>query len=112
MKMILAVIRPSKLEEARDSLTSLDVTGMTVSEVKGFGRQGGYTEIFRGAEHEIHFVPKTKIEVAVTNDIADRAISAIRESANTNKIGDGKIFVFDIGQTIRIRTGETDANAL
>jgi len=112
MKMIMAVIKPSKLEEVRDSLSSLGVMGMTVSEVKGFGRQGGHTEIFRGTEYEINFLPKTKIEVAVADNIAERAISAIRESANTEKIGDGKIFVFDIGQVIRIRTGETDENAL
>ena len=112
MKLIMAVIKPSRLDEVREALSSLGVTGMTVSEVKGFGRQGGHTEIYRGAEYEIHFVPKVKIEVAVTDDLAERAIAAIRESANTDRIGDGKIFVFDIAQAIRIRTGETDADAL
>ena len=112
MKLIMAVIKPSKLEEVRGALSSLGVTGMTVSEVQGFGRQGGHTEIYRGAEYEIHFVPKTKIEVAVTDDIAEQAIAAITESANSGKIGDGKIFVFDIAQVVRIRTGETDADAL
>ena len=112
MKLIMAVIKPSKLDEVREALSSLGVTGMTVSEVKGFGRQGGHTEIYRGAEYEIHFVPKIKIEVAVTDDVAERAIDAIRENANTDKIGDGKIFVFDISQAIRIRTGETDGDAL
>ena len=112
MKLIVAVIKPSKLDEVREGLSSLGVTGMTVSEVKGFGRQGGHTEIYRGAEYEIHFVPKIKIEVAVADDIAEQAIGSIRELANTGKIGDGKIFVLDIGQVIRIRTGETDAEAL
>jgi len=112
MKLIMAVIKPSKLDEVREALSSLGVTGMTVSEVKGFGRQGGHTEIYRGAEYEIHFVPKIKIEVAVTDDVAERAIGAIRENANTDKIGDGKIFVLDISQAIRIRTGETDGDAL
>ena len=112
MKMIMAIIKPSKLEKVRNSLSALGVTGMTVSEVEGFGRQGGHTEIFSGAEYEIHFVPKTNIEVAVTDDIAESVICVIRENANTDKIGDGKIFVFDIDQVIRIRTGETDVNAL
>ena len=112
MKLVVAIIKPSKLDEVRESLSALGVTGMTVSEVKGFGRQGGHTEIYRGAEYEIHFVPKIKIEVAVGDEIAERAIGAIREVANTGKIGDGKIFVFDISQVIRIRTGETDAAAL
>ena len=112
MKLIMAVIKPSRLDEVRKGLSALGVTGMTVSEVKGFGRQGGHTEIYRGAEYEIHFVPKVKIEVAVADDIEEAAIQAIRENANTGKIGDGKIFVFDIGRAIRIRTGETDADAL
>ena len=112
MKLIMAVIKPSKLEEVRGALSALGVAGMTVSEVQGFGRQGGHTEIYRGAEYEIHFVPKTKIEVAVTDDLAEPAIAAITENANTGKIGDGKIFVFDIAQAVRIRTGETDAEAL
>jgi nitrogen regulatory protein P-II 2 len=112
MKLIMAVIKPSRLDEVRTGLSALGVTGMTVSEVKGFGRQGGHTEIYRGAEYEIHFVPKVKIEVAVADDIAERAVATIRENANTDKIGDGKIFVFDIEQAIRIRTGETGADAL
>ena len=112
MKLIVAVIKPSKLDEVREALSPLGVTGMTVSEVKGFGRQGGHTEIYRGAEHEIHFVPKIKIEVAVSDEIADRVVTTLREHANTGKIGDGKIFVMEIAQAIRIRTGETDADAL
>ena len=112
MKLIMAVIKPSRLDDVRTGLSGLGVTGMTVSEVKGFGRQGGHTEIYRGAEYEIHFVPKIKLEIAVPDDIAERAIATIRESANTDRIGDGKIFVFDIEQAIRIRTGETGADAL
>lgn len=112
MKMIMAVIKPSKLEEVRTALSPLGVTGMTVSEVKGFGRQGGHTEIYRGAEYEINFVPKIKIEIAVDDEVADRVVTTIRDAANTDKIGDGKIFVFELAQTVRIRTGETDADAL
>jgi nitrogen regulatory protein PII len=112
MKMIMAVIKPSKLDDVRGALSPLGVTGMTVSEVKGFGRQGGHTEIYRGAEYEIHFVPKIKIEVAVTDDVAANVVRAICENANTGKIGDGKIFVFDVAETVRIRTGETDGDAL
>jgi len=112
MKLVIAVIKPSKLEEVREALTGLGVTGMTVSEVKGFGRQGGHTEIYRGAEYQVHFVPKTKIEVVVADELADRAVAAIRDHANTNKIGDGKIFVLDVIEAVRIRTGETDVDAL
>ena len=112
MKLIMAVIKPSKLDDVRSSLSPLGVTGMTVSEVKGFGRQGGHTEIYRGAEYAINFVPKIKIEVAVADDVAENVVLAIQESANTGKIGDGKIFVFDISEAIRIRTGETDTDAL
>ena len=112
MKLIVAVIKPSKLDEVREALSPLGVTGMTVSEVKGFGRQGGHTEIYRGAEYEIHFVPKIKIEVAVSDEIAERVVTTLREHANTGKSGDGKIFVTEIAQAIRIRTGETDADAL
>lgn len=112
MKMIMAVIKPSKLEEVRVALSSLGIAGMTVSEVQGFGRQGGHTEIYRGAEYEIHFVPKTRIEVAVSDDMAEQAIAAIADNANSGKIGDGKIFVFDISQAVRIRTGETGDDAL
>ena len=112
MKLIMAVIKPSKLEDVRTALSGLGIAGMTVSEVQGFGRQGGHTEIYRGAEYEIHFVPKTKIEIAVTDDMAEPVIRAITESANSGKIGDGKIFVYDISQAVRIRTGETDGDAL
>ena len=112
MKLIIAVIKPSKLDDVRSSLSPLGVTGMTVSEVKGFGRQGGHTEIYRGAEYAINFVPKIKIEVAVADDVAENVVLAIQESANTGKIGDGKIFVTDIEKVVRIRTGETDHDAL
>ena len=112
MKLIVAVIKPSKLDEVREALSPLGVTGMTVSEVKGFGRQGGHTEIYRGAEYEIHFVPKIKIEVAVSDEIAERVVTTLREHANTGKIGDGKIFVTELEQVIRIRTGETGSEAL
>jgi nitrogen regulatory protein P-II 2 len=112
MKFITAVIKPSKLDDVREGLTALGVTGMTVSEVKGFGRQGGHTEIYRGAEYEIHFVPKLKLEIAVPDNVAEQVVGAIREHANTGKIGDGKIFVFELAQAIRIRTGETDAEAI
>jgi nitrogen regulatory protein P-II 2 len=112
MKLIIAVIKPSKLDEVREALSPLGVSGMTVSEVKGFGRQGGHTEIYRGAEYEIHFVPKIKIEIAVPDEVAERVISTLRESANTGKIGDGKIFVLDVADAVRIRTGETGSEAL
>ncbi len=112
MKLVLAVIKPSKLDEVREALTALGIEGMTVSEVKGFGRQKGHTEIYRGAEYQINFVPKIKIELVVTDDVAERAVSTIREVANTDQIGDGKIFVLDVAQAVRIRTGETDAQAL
>ena len=112
MKLIMAVIKPSKLDEVREALAPLGVTGMTVSEVKGFGRQGGHTEIYRGAEYEIHFVPKIKIEVAVSDDIAERVLTTLRDQANTGKIGDGKIFVSTVEQAIRIRTGESGSDAL
>ena len=112
MKLIMAVIKPSRLDEVRKGLSSLGVAGMTVSEVKGFGRQGGHTEIYRGAEYEIHFVPKVKIEVAVADDICESVVAAVREHANTGKIGDGKIFVFDVEEALRIRTGETGPDAL
>lgn len=112
MKFIIAVIKPSKLEEVRQALTVLGVSGMTVSEVKGFGRQGGHTEIYRGAEYAIHFVPKTKIEIAVPDELAAGAVATIREHASSEKIGDGKIFVLDLLAVTRIRTGETGAAAL
>lgn len=112
MKLVIAVIKPSKLEEVREALTTLGVAGMTVSEVKGFGRQGGHTEIYRGAEYQVNFVPKTKIEVAVSDDLASRVVATIRDHANTAKIGDGKIFVLDMLEAVRIRTGEEGADAL
>lgn len=112
MKLIIAIIKPFKLDEVREALVSLGLSGLTVSEVKGFGRQKGQTEIYRGAEYSVNFLPKVKIEVAVPADLADRAIDAIQKAANTGRIGDGKIFVMDINQAVRIRTGETDAEAL
>jgi len=112
MKMIVAVVKPSKLEEVRSALSPLGITGMTVSEVKGFGRQGGHTEIYRGAEYELNFVPKIKIEVAVSDNQVDQVVEAMRVAANTDRIGDGKIFVLDLSRAVRIRTGETDDEAL
>ncbi len=112
MKLIMAIIKPFKLDEVREALTPLGVQGLTVSEVKGFGRQKGQTEIYRGAEYVVNFLPKVKIEVAVNDDIADRVIEAIQTAARTGKIGDGKIFVMEIQQAQRIRTGETNAEAL
>lgn len=112
MKLIIAIIKPFKLDEVRDALSSLGVAGMTVTEVKGFGRQKGQTEIYRGAEYSTNMVPKIKIEVVTGNDLADRAVEAIQQSANTGAIGDGKIFVLDVGHAVRIRTGETDEVAL
>lgn len=112
MKMIMAIIKPFMLDPVRDALSEAGVQGMTVSEVKGFGRQKGHTEIYRGAEYAIDFLPKMKIEVAVTDDIADQVVEAIQKSAATGKIGDGKIFVSDISSAVRIRTGETDGEAL
>ncbi len=112
MKMIMAVIKPHKLEAVRDALTGLGVEGLTASEVKGFGRQGGHTEIYRGAEYAISFVPKVKIEIAVTDDRVDDVVDAIRNASHTGKIGDGKIFVYDMGRAVRIRTGEEDTEAL
>jgi len=112
MKMVIAVIKPFKLDDVREALTPLGVQGLTVSEVKGFGRQKGQTEIYRGAEYHVNFLPKVKIEVAVTSDLVEQVVEAIIKSANTGKIGDGKIFVLDIERAVRIRTGETDADAL
>ncbi|MBX6425536.1 MAG: P-II family nitrogen regulator [Variibacter sp.] len=112
MKLIIAIIKPFKLDEVRDALTALGVAGMTVSEVKGYGRQKGHTEIYRGAEYAISFVPKVKIEVAVASDQADKVVDTIAATAKTGQIGDGKIFVLDIGHAVRIRTGETDSDAL
>lgn len=112
MKLIMAIIKPFKLDDVREALTGLGVEGMTVTEVKGYGRQKGQTEIYRGAEYEIHFLPKVKIEVAVNDAQAERAIEAITAAAGTGKIGDGKIFVVDLEKALRIRTGETDDQAL
>ena len=112
MKLIEAVIKPFKLDELRMALTEIGVRGLTVSEARGFGRQKGQTEIYRGAEYEISFLPKIRIEVAVSDDIADQTIEAIRNAASTGQIGDGKIFVFDMEKAVRIRTGETDNDAL
>jgi nitrogen regulatory protein PII len=112
MKLIMAIIKPFKLDDVREALTPLGVQGLTVSEVKGFGRQKGQTEIYRGAEYHVNFLPKVKIEVVVTDDLTDQVIEAITKAAHTGKIGDGKIFVIDIERAVRIRTGETDAAAL
>jgi len=112
MKLIVAIIKPFKLDEVREALTPLGIQGLTVSEVKGFGRQKGQTEIYRGAEYIVNFLPKVKIEVAVNDEVVDRVVEAIQSAAQTGKIGDGKIFIFDIVQAIRIRTGETNNDAL
>jgi nitrogen regulatory protein P-II 2 len=112
MKLVIAIIKPFKLDEVREALSSLGVQGMTVTEVKGFGRQKGQTEIYRGAEYSTNMVPKIKVEVATTDDLATRVVEAIQQSANTGAIGDGKIFVLEVAQAVRIRTGETDDVAL
>ncbi len=112
MKLIMAIIKPFKLDDVREALTPLGVQGLTVSEVKGFGRQKGQTEIYRGAEYHVSFLPKLKIEVAISDDLVEQAIEAIMKAAHTGKIGDGKIFVLDIQRAVRIRTGEIDAAAL
>jgi len=112
MKLITAIIKPFKLDEVREALTEAGAGGMTVSEVKGYGRQKGHKEIYRGAEYQIFFVPKLKIEVAVPEDLASRAVEIITEAARTGEIGDGKIFVTPIEHTVRIRTGESDSDAL
>ena len=112
MKLIIAIIKPFKLDEVREALTAIGIAGMTVTEVKGFGRQKGQTEIYRGAEYSTNMVPKIKIEVVCATDVAPGAIEAIQAAANTGAIGDGKIFVLDVGQAVRIRTGETDETAL
>ena len=112
MKLVTAIIKPFKLEEVREALSQLGVQGITVTEVKGFGRQKGHTELYRGAEYVIDFLPKVKLETAVDDDVVERVIEAIEQSARTGKIGDGKIFVASLEQVIRIRTGETGADAL
>jgi nitrogen regulatory protein P-II 2 len=112
MKLIMAIIKPFKLDDVREALTPLGVQGLTVSEVKGFGRQKGQTEIYRGAEYHVSFLPKVKIDVAVPDELAEQVVEAITKSAHTGKIGDGKIFVLDLERVVRIRTGELDAEAL
>jgi nitrogen regulatory protein P-II 2 len=112
MKLVIAIIKPFKLEEVRDALTAIGVHGMTITEVKGYGRQKGHTEIYRGAEYAVNFLPKIRIEVAVASETADRVVEAIGTAAKTGQIGDGKIFVAPIEQALRIRTGETNADAL
>lgn len=112
MKLIMAIIKPFKLDDVREALTPLGIQGMTVSEVKGFGRQKGQTEIYRGAEYEVSFMPKIKIEIAVSTDILEQVVETIQTAASTGKIGDGKIFVVELGQAIRIRTNEVGTEAL
>jgi nitrogen regulatory protein P-II 2 len=112
MKIVMAIIKPFKLEEVRDALTAVGVHGLTVTEVKGYGRQKGHTEIYRGAEYAVSFLPKLKIEVAVPTEMLDAVVDAITATARTGQIGDGKIFVTTLEQAVRIRTGETDADAL
>lgn len=112
MKMITAIIKPFKLDDVREAVAEVGIQGITVTEVKGFGRQRGHTELYRGAEYVVDFLPKAKIELAVADDVADRVIEAISNSARTGKIGDGKIFVTEISEAIRIRTGETGAEAV
>jgi len=112
MKLVTAIIKPFKLDDVREALSDIGVQGITVTEVKGFGRQKGHTELYRGAEYVVDFLPKVKVEVAVSADLVDQVIEAISKAANTGKIGDGKIFVFELQQVVRIRTGETGASAL
>ena len=112
MKLIVAIIKPFKLDDVRSALAPLGIQGLTVSESKGFGRQKGQAEIYRGAEYVVNFLPKIKVEIAVTDDLSEQAVQAVQDAAHTGKIGDGKIFVFDLAHTVRIRTGETDDDAL
>lgn len=112
MKLVTAIIKPFKLDDVREALSEIGVQGITVTEVKGFGRQKGHTELYRGAEYVVDFLPKVKIEVATSDDLLDQVIESITKAANTGKIGDGKIFIFDLEQVYRIRTGETGADAL
>ncbi len=112
MNLVVAIIKPFKLDEVREALTGLGIEGLTVTEVKGFGRQKGKTEIYRGAEYTVEFLPKIKIEVAVAADMTEKVLEGIRGAANTDQIGDGKIFVLDLGQAVRIRTGESGTEAL
>ena len=112
MKKIEAIVKPFKLDEVREALSEIGVSGLTVTEVKGFGRQKGHTELYRGAEYVVDFLPKVKVEAAITDDLVERVIEAIEKAANTGKIGDGKIFVWELERVVRIRTGELDADAL
>jgi nitrogen regulatory protein P-II 1 len=112
VKLIIAAIKPFKLEEVREALTTIGVRGMMVTEIKGFGAQSGHTEIYRGAEYAVNFVPKIRLEIAVSDGLADQVVDTIRDTARTGKIGDGKIFVLDIAQATRVRTGETNDDAL
>jgi nitrogen regulatory protein P-II 2 len=112
VKLVIAIIKPFKLDDVREALTPLGVQGLTVSEVKGFGRQKGQTEIYRGAEYHVSFLPKVKVEVAVPSELAEQVVEAIMKAAHTGKIGDGKIFVMDLDRAVRIRTGELDGEAL
>ena len=112
MKLITAIIKPYKLDEVREALSEVGVTGLTITDVKGFGRQKGHTELYRGSEYVVDFLPKTKIELAVSDDTVDKVIHAVSDVANTGKIGDGKIFVSSLDQVVRIRTGELDEDAL
>ena len=112
MKLVTAIIKPFKLDEVREALAAVGVQGITVTEVRGFGRQKGHTELYRGAEYVVDFLPKVKVEAAIRDDLVDQVIETIEKSASTGKIGDGKIFVFDVEQVIRIRTGETGEEAL
>ncbi|KAF1716484.1 transcriptional regulator [Pseudoxanthomonas yeongjuensis] len=112
MKMIMAIIKPFKLDDVREALAEAGITGITVTEVKGFGRQKGHTELYRGAEYVVDFLPKVKLEIAVTNDQVDMVVEAIVKAAGTGKIGDGKVFVYELERVVRIRTGELDSDAL
>jgi nitrogen regulatory protein PII len=112
MKLIIAIIRPHKLDDVRKAVSDIGVPGVTVTEVRGFGRQRGHTEIYRGAEYAVEFVPKTKIEIAVSDSLADQVVEAIMNTAKNGKVGDGKIFIVDLLQVVRIRTGERDASAI
>ena len=112
MKLIIAVIKPSRLDAVLDAVTEAGASGLTVTEVRGYGRQRGKTEVYRGAEYEVKLLPKVKLEIAVPHDVAEKVVEAIKASANTGKIGDGKVFVLDLEQVVRIRTGETGASAI
>lgn len=112
MKIVNAIIKPFKLDDVREAISEIGVEGLTVSEVKGFGRQKGHTELYRGAEYQVDFLPKVKLEIAVNDDVVERLVEAIAKAAHTGKIGDGKIFVYNLEQAVRIRTGESDSEAI